>query len=46
MMNAGSYSRIRSETKTFTVTAVLQLADQGKASLDGVPTNEVPWRVH
>ena len=41
MMNAGSYSRIGSETKTFTVTAVLQLADQGKASLDDPIANYV-----
>jgi len=33
-MNADMYSRIGSETKTFTVTAVLQLADQGKLGLD------------
>ena len=33
-MKADFYSRIGSVTKTFTVTAVLQLADQGKLSLD------------
>jgi D-alanyl-D-alanine carboxypeptidase len=33
-MNVDMYSRIGSETKTFTVTAVLQLADQGKLALD------------
>ncbi len=33
-MNVGMYSRIGSETKTFTVTGVLQLADQGKLGLD------------
>lgn len=33
-MNVDMYSRIGSVTKTFTVTAVLQLADQGKLGLD------------
>jgi D-alanyl-D-alanine carboxypeptidase len=33
-MKADFYSRIGSETKTFTVTGVLQLADQGKVKLD------------
>src|SRR3954465_14707229 len=33
-MKADFYSRIGSVTKTFTVTALLQLADQGKLSLD------------
>ncbi|MBX7434533.1 beta-lactamase family protein [Mycobacterium sp. Y57] len=33
-MKTGFYSRIGSLTKTFTVTAVLQLADQGKVGLD------------
>ncbi|MEF9886516.1 serine hydrolase domain-containing protein [Streptomyces sp. P9-A4] len=33
-MNAGLYMRIGSETKTFTVTAVLQLVDRGKVGLD------------
>ncbi|MER7764346.1 serine hydrolase domain-containing protein [Streptomyces sp. NPDC097619] len=33
-METGVYSRIGSETKTFTVTAVLQLVDQGKVGLD------------
>lgn len=33
-MKADFYSRIGSETKTFTVTGVLQLADQGKLGLD------------
>jgi D-alanyl-D-alanine carboxypeptidase len=33
-MNVDFYSRIGSETKTFTVTALLQLADQGKVRLD------------
>jgi D-alanyl-D-alanine carboxypeptidase len=33
-MKADFYSRIGSVTKTFTVTAVLQLADQGKLGLD------------
>lgn len=47
-MKANFYSRIGSETKTFTVTAVLQLADQHKVGLDdpiaayvgGVPNGE------
>lgn len=47
-MNPDFYTRIGSETKTFTVTAVLQLADQGKVGLDdpvakyvdGVPQGE------
>jgi D-alanyl-D-alanine carboxypeptidase len=33
-MNTDFYSRIGSLTKTFTVTAILQLADQGKLGLD------------
>jgi D-alanyl-D-alanine carboxypeptidase len=33
-MNPGLYMRIGSETKTFTVTAMLQLVDQGKIGLD------------
>ncbi|MFI5875483.1 serine hydrolase domain-containing protein [Streptomyces sp. NPDC051445] len=33
-MNPGLYMRIGSETKTFTVTAVLQLVDEGKIGLD------------
>ncbi|WOP39230.1 serine hydrolase domain-containing protein [Streptomyces sp. Li-HN-5-13] len=33
-MSPGLYMRIGSETKTFTVTALLQLADQGKVKLD------------
>ncbi|MEU5075586.1 serine hydrolase domain-containing protein [Streptomyces asoensis] len=33
-MNPGLYMRIGSETKTFTVTALLQLVDQGKVGLD------------
>jgi D-alanyl-D-alanine carboxypeptidase len=33
-MQTDSYMRIGSETKTFTVTAVLQLMDQGKVGLD------------
>ncbi|MFD9394473.1 serine hydrolase domain-containing protein [Streptomyces sp. NPDC060000] len=33
-MNPGLYMRIGSETKTFTVTALLQLVDQGKIGLD------------
>ena len=33
-MTVDMYSRIGSETKTFTVTGVLQLADQGKLGLD------------
>jgi D-alanyl-D-alanine carboxypeptidase len=33
-MSPDLYMRIGSETKTFTVTAVLQLVDQGKVSLD------------
>jgi D-alanyl-D-alanine carboxypeptidase len=33
-MKADFYSRIGSVTKTFTVTAILQLADQGKVGLD------------
>ncbi|WP_041312191.1 serine hydrolase domain-containing protein [Mycobacterium sp. JS623] len=33
-MKADFYSRIGSVTKTFTVTAILQLADQGKLGLD------------
>ncbi|MFF3773422.1 serine hydrolase domain-containing protein [Streptomyces sp. NPDC002232] len=33
-MDPGLYMRIGSETKTFTVTALLELADQGKVGLD------------
>ena len=33
-MNPGLYMRIGSETKTFTVTAMLELVDQGKLGLD------------
>lgn len=33
-MKTDFYSRIGSETKTFTVTAILQLVDEGKVSLD------------
>ncbi|MEU6977748.1 serine hydrolase domain-containing protein [Streptomyces sp. NPDC046371] len=33
-MSPGLYMRIGSETKTFTVTALLQLVDQGKVGLD------------
>jgi D-alanyl-D-alanine carboxypeptidase len=33
-MNPGLYMRIGSETKTFTVTALLELVDQGKVSVD------------
>ncbi|MFI5684057.1 serine hydrolase domain-containing protein [Streptomyces sp. NPDC051636] len=33
-MSPGLYTRIGSETKTFTVTALLQLVDQGKVGLD------------
>ena len=33
-MKTDFYSRIGSQTKTFTVTGVLQLADQGKLGLD------------
>ncbi|WP_026058511.1 serine hydrolase domain-containing protein [Streptomyces sp. SS] len=33
-MNPGLYMRIGSETKTFTVTAVLELVDRGKVALD------------
>lgn len=33
-MTTGLYMRIGSETKTFTVTALLQLAERGKAGLD------------
>ena len=33
-MNATFFSRIGSETKTFTVTAVLQLVDEGQVALD------------
>uniref|UniRef100_A0AAU2JQX9 Beta-lactamase family protein n=1 Tax=Streptomyces sp. NBC_00049 TaxID=2903617 RepID=A0AAU2JQX9_9ACTN len=33
-MEPGLYMRIGSETKTFTVTALLQLVDEGKAGLD------------
>ena len=40
-MNTDFYSRIGSETKTFTVTAVLQLADQGKVGLDDPIANYV-----
>ena len=48
-MHADFYSRIGSETKTFTVTAVLQLVDQGRIGLDdpigdyltGVPGGDV-----
>ncbi|MEV4896053.1 serine hydrolase domain-containing protein [Nonomuraea sp. NPDC055795] len=47
-MTPGVYSRIGSVTKTFTVTALLQLVDRGKAGLDdpiatyveGVPNGE------
>jgi D-alanyl-D-alanine carboxypeptidase len=47
-MQTDFYSRIGSETKTFTVTAVLQLADQGRVGLDdpiaryvdGVPSGD------
>jgi D-alanyl-D-alanine carboxypeptidase len=41
-MKTDFYSRIGSVTKTFTVTAVLQLADQGKLSLDDSIAEFVP----
>ncbi len=48
-MDTGLFLRIGSETKTFTVTALLQLVDQGKVGLDdpigtyipGVPNGDV-----
>ena len=41
-MKTGFYSRIGSLTKTFTVTAVLQLADQGRVDLDDTIADYVP----
>ena len=41
-MKTGFYSRIGSLTKTFTVTAVLQLADQGDIGLDDPIATYVP----
>ena len=41
-MKTDFYSRIGSVTKTFTVTAVLQLADQGKLGLDDAIAEFVP----
>ncbi len=40
-MNTDFYSRIGSVTKTFTVTGVLQLADQGKVGLDDPIANYI-----
>lgn len=40
-MNVDFYSRIGSETTTFTVTVVLQLVDQSKVGLDDAITNYV-----
>jgi D-alanyl-D-alanine carboxypeptidase len=42
LMQTDFYSRIGSVTKTFTVTAVLQLADQGKLGLDDAIAEFVP----
>jgi D-alanyl-D-alanine carboxypeptidase len=41
-MNENSYFRIASNTKTFTGTAVLVLADEGKISLDSVISHYLP----
>lgn len=41
-MRPDMYMRIGSETKTFTVTGVLQLVDQGKVSLDDPISKYVP----
>jgi D-alanyl-D-alanine carboxypeptidase len=41
-MQTDLYSRIGSVTKTFTVTAVLQLVDQGKLKLDDSIAKYVP----
>lgn len=41
-MNPDMYVRIGSETKTFTVTGVLQLVDQGKVGLDDPISKYVP----
>src|ERR1700754_1710890 len=41
-MKADFYSRIGSVTKTFTVTAILQLADQGKLGLDDAIAEFIP----
>src|SRR4051812_26548344 len=41
-MQTDSYSRIGSVTKTFTVTALLQLVDQGKLKLDDPISEYIP----
>lgn len=46
-MNENQYFRIASNTKTFTCTAILRLADEGKISLDStisyyLPENNIP----
>ncbi|MER6209235.1 serine hydrolase domain-containing protein [Streptomyces sp. NPDC001642] len=41
-MSTGFYSRIGSETKTFTVTALLQLVDEGRIRLDDPISRYVP----
>ena len=41
-MQTDSYSRIGSVTKTFTVTAMLQLVDQGKLKLDDPISKYIP----
>jgi len=45
-MTTGLYMRIGSETKTFTVTALLQLAERGKAGLDDPISRYVPGVPH
>jgi CubicO group peptidase (beta-lactamase class C family) len=42
-MNPDFYSRIGSEAKTFTVTAVLQLTDQGKVGLGDPIAKYLDW---
>ncbi|MGH8046498.1 MAG: serine hydrolase domain-containing protein, partial [Chthoniobacterales bacterium] len=41
-MNAANYQRIGSITKSFTVTRILQLADEGRLSLDDPISKYVP----
>ena len=41
-MRSDLYMRIGSETKTFTVTALLQLVDQGKVALDDPISKYIP----
>jgi len=41
-MDAGSYIRIGSETKTFTVTALLELVDEGRIKLDDPISKYIP----